>query len=180
MDTNPDNEIATLQREILILRDEIESLNGRLAFRSAQVTDLEAVAADRLLEIARLGIVNKNLLQRVAELEAKANSADPSIGDLGPDDEDYEDLAELMTEISGVVFEREHVHEILARSRGLLAGVLEWGAHDTVVRENLLDDVAEYLLGEDYRSLPSEWTARVEVLKAAGLTKGMQLADDDD
>jgi regulator of replication initiation timing len=168
------NNTAALRREILILKDEILSLEARLSFRTAQANDAETVAAERLLEIARLGIVNKNLQQRVAELEENAKSVSgktqPSSTtfDLGPNDRDYRDLAELMTEISGLIFEREHVHEILTRSRGLVAQVIEWGPHDTVVRENLVDEVAEYLLGDGtyYEDLAVR-------LKAAGLAKGM-------
>lgn len=293
--TSFQNEIEALRREVLVLRDEKISLEGRLSFRATQVAELEAEAADRLLEVARLTLEKDRLQDRVHELESSlapgtirdvnlvrkqhvvdlaarmtaiadvvfeerhvleilkrshrllnevflygvdnnvgleeiiedevslyllgwpanpladedvfgkklkaagiaagmrdageqadepsspasepSESVESRFGKLKPiglDLQDYQELADEMSYQFGLVFEIEHVHEVLQRSRGLLADVLQWGVSDTVVRENILGEVYGYLFGEDHDHSYQDMAALMQGLKEAGIAKGMK------
>lgn len=182
-------EVADLQKKILFLEDEVSSLQSKLTFRSSQVSDLETELAGRLLEIVRLKAENETLKGNPGagassyppETDTRASRLTALPG-FRPDLDDYEYLQWEFTQVSGLKFELEHVHDVLSKSSGLLAGVLQWGASDTCVRESLEEELREYLLGEDgaraaYRLSEDEVAAH---LRKEGLDRGMQPADKED
>lgn len=181
-------EVADLQKKILFLEDEVSSLQSKLTFRSSQVSDLETELAGRLLEIVRLKAENETLKGKPgAGPSCTPGNGTPAsrlaaLPGFRPDLDDYEYLQWEFTQVSGLKFELEHVHDVLSKSSGLLAGVLQWGASDTCVRESLEEELREYLLGEDgaraaYRLSEDEVAAH---LRKAGLDRGMQPADKED
>jgi hypothetical protein len=59
----------------------------------------------------------------------------------------YNEIADVLYDATGVIVPTAALQALLADRHALLGEVLEWGAGDTVVRENLADLVTTELVG---------------------------------